>query len=181
MHSERVSRLTENQKKCLELVLLRNSSKEIALELKVSPHTVDQRLRIAIHTLGVTTRFEAARMLMEHQHGNTYQRDTYQASDIETTEQSAMILAVVKTEERQIGSDVSDDASEGMSDLESHSLNDPTKQMLKLPLFPKWRHPNDLGIMARLGLIMAIAAGVAIGFGTLLAGIEALIRISKVS
>jgi DNA-binding CsgD family transcriptional regulator len=60
-------RLTEKQKECLRLVLRRNSSKEIASELGISPHTVDARLKGALKTLGTTSRFEAARMLAQYE------------------------------------------------------------------------------------------------------------------
>jgi DNA-binding CsgD family transcriptional regulator len=60
-------RLTEKQKECLRLVLRRNSSKEIALELGISPHTVDARLKGALKALNTASRFEAARMLAEYE------------------------------------------------------------------------------------------------------------------
>jgi DNA-binding CsgD family transcriptional regulator len=62
-------RLTEKQKECLRLVLRRNSSKEIASELGISPHTVDARLKGALKTLHTVSRFEAARMLAKHEAG----------------------------------------------------------------------------------------------------------------
>lgn len=40
------------------------SSKEIARELKISPHTVDQRMKRIQAILDVSTRFEAARLYM---------------------------------------------------------------------------------------------------------------------
>jgi DNA-binding CsgD family transcriptional regulator len=58
-----IDKLTEGQKDCLRLVKLHLSSKEIARELGISPHTVDQRLKRAGTILEATTRFEAARML----------------------------------------------------------------------------------------------------------------------
>jgi hypothetical protein len=41
------------------------SSKEIARQLGVSPHTVDKRLKMAISILGVATRVDAARILAQ--------------------------------------------------------------------------------------------------------------------
>jgi hypothetical protein len=43
------------------------SSKEIALRLSISPHTVDQRVRQALRTLDVATRRDAALLLLRHQ------------------------------------------------------------------------------------------------------------------
>lgn len=56
--------LSEGQKDCLRLVGQHFSSKEIARELKISPHTVDQRLKRATAILSANSRFDAARMLM---------------------------------------------------------------------------------------------------------------------
>ena len=58
-------RLSEGQKDCLRLVMLHFSSKEIARKLCVSPHTVDKRLKMAISIMGVATRVDAARMLVQ--------------------------------------------------------------------------------------------------------------------
>ena len=60
---DRVARLSEGQRQCLALVDQHLSSKEIALRMGISPHTVDQRVRQALHILGVEKRGEAARMV----------------------------------------------------------------------------------------------------------------------
>src|SRR5688500_5554495 len=60
---QRIARLSRGQRECLELVNQHLSSKEIALRLGISPHTVDQRVRQAIHILGVEKRGEAARLV----------------------------------------------------------------------------------------------------------------------
>jgi DNA-binding CsgD family transcriptional regulator len=60
---ERVRLLSEGQFDCLRLVAQHLSSKEIAGELGISRHTVDQRIRGALHVLGVTRRSEAARLV----------------------------------------------------------------------------------------------------------------------
>ncbi|WP_068089276.1 helix-turn-helix domain-containing protein [Novosphingobium rosa] len=52
--------LTAKQCECLELVLHHLTSKQIALELGISPHTVNQRLDSARQRLGAATRHEAA-------------------------------------------------------------------------------------------------------------------------
>ena len=51
--AERVARLTPGQLDCLRLVDQHLNSKEIAAELGISPHTVDQRIRQSLATLGV--------------------------------------------------------------------------------------------------------------------------------
>jgi len=59
----RVTRLSQGQIDCLLLVDQHHSSKEIAVRLGISPHTVDQRIRGALEKLGVDRRGEAARLV----------------------------------------------------------------------------------------------------------------------
>jgi DNA-binding CsgD family transcriptional regulator len=65
MVSDRIHELTQRERECLRLVSRDRSSKQIGLELGISPHTVDVRLKRAIRLLGVTTRFDAARLLAQ--------------------------------------------------------------------------------------------------------------------
>jgi DNA-binding CsgD family transcriptional regulator len=57
--------LTAGQIDCLLLVGQHFTSKEIALSLGISRHTVDQRVRLAMRVLGVKRRGEAVRILVE--------------------------------------------------------------------------------------------------------------------
>ena len=75
--AEQIARLTPGQRACLRLVHERLTSKDIARELAISPHTVDQRLRQAIEILGVSSRVEAARAFAA-QEGAPYQSLIYQ-------------------------------------------------------------------------------------------------------
>src|SRR3954467_4503411 len=77
----RIARLTEGQLNCLRLVDQHLSSKEIATELGISPHTVDQRIRQALHTLAVERRSQAARLVA--QYSGPYQRLIHQSPHIE--------------------------------------------------------------------------------------------------
>ena len=52
--------LTAKQREVLDLLIEHKSSKEIARELGISPHTVDQRVQFAKEKLGAETRSEAA-------------------------------------------------------------------------------------------------------------------------
>lgn len=66
----RIKRLTPRLVACLELVDAHATSKEIAQQLGISPHTVDARMRRAITILGVRNRREAAmlwRSALEYQ------------------------------------------------------------------------------------------------------------------
>ena len=75
-----LARLTDAQRACLRLVLTRHSSKEIALTLGISPHSVDKRIERAIQVLGATSRFDAARRVAQSE--GTYERFAHDASDI---------------------------------------------------------------------------------------------------
>src|SRR5688572_25598825 len=70
MGEDRFAQLTEKQRECLRLVLRNHSSKEIARELGIGVHAVDQRLKSAMKTLGVSSRAEAARLLAAHEGGH---------------------------------------------------------------------------------------------------------------
>lgn len=63
----KIDSLSPRQRECLRLVLVRMGSKEIARELNISSHTVDDHLKAATRALGVTSRFEAARLLRKHE------------------------------------------------------------------------------------------------------------------
>src|SRR5206468_12274625 len=75
--SQRVARLSSGQLDCLLLVDQLLSSKEIAAELKISPHTVDQRIRQALAILGVERRAQAARIVAGYK--GPYQRLIHQS------------------------------------------------------------------------------------------------------
>ena len=60
IQSQGLDELTDKQKLVLEHLLDHMTSKEIARELRISPHTVDQRIRYARKTLGVESRSELA-------------------------------------------------------------------------------------------------------------------------
>jgi DNA-binding CsgD family transcriptional regulator len=60
-----VSRLTENEKVCLRRWLEHKTAKEIALDLGISHHAVEKRLKMARTKLDVATSLEAARALAD--------------------------------------------------------------------------------------------------------------------
>src|SRR5438309_4733385 len=75
--AEHIARLTPGQLDCLRLVDQLLSSKEIAAELHISPHTVDQRIRQALAILGVERRTQAARIVAQYK--GPYQRLIHQS------------------------------------------------------------------------------------------------------
>jgi DNA-binding CsgD family transcriptional regulator len=58
-----IARLTENEKDCLRRRLLPQTAKEMAIELGVSPHAVEKRLKMARAKLGLSSSLAAARLL----------------------------------------------------------------------------------------------------------------------
>lgn len=62
-HHERLARLTENERICLRHWLQHKSAKEIAVELNISHHAVEKRLKMARLKLDVTSSIDAARIL----------------------------------------------------------------------------------------------------------------------
>lgn len=68
--------LTAKQREVLDLLLEYKTSKEIARHLRISHHTVDQRIQFAKDKLGASTRSEAAvayRRLLQLSEGMTYE------------------------------------------------------------------------------------------------------------
>lgn len=145
MTSTRFDRVTEPQRECLRLVLTRHNSKEIAQTLGVSPVTVDKRIGRAVGTLGVATRFEAARLLALHE-GGTYQPLVYQPPDIVPPAESDMI---------------------GVSEALTPTDGSKAADAAWLPLRPKGGRYNTLTVWQRLLWIFTIPAALAIAVGML--------------
>lgn len=80
--TERVGELSELQKRCLLYVAANMSSKEIAIEVGLSPQTVDQYVSRAITTLGVMNRREAARMLLARQESGEFRKSEFRSEDL---------------------------------------------------------------------------------------------------
>lgn len=86
--ADRVDQLTDSQKRCLRLVLAHMTSKQIARELQLSPHTVDAHLKAALKTLSAANRTEAALMLAAAEADSTCQPLAYQSLAMVNTRQS---------------------------------------------------------------------------------------------
>ena len=169
----RVARLTGGQLDCLRLVDQHLSSKEIASELHISPHTVDQRIRQALGILGVERRTQAARIVA--QFDEPYQRLIHQSPHIETALQPAQSDAAVSHKIRH-----ADRAGEvggaGFLTEQRPASFWPSLQ----PPFATRSHPrNEMSVGQRLFWIAAIAIGSAFSAGMYLAGLESLARLLK--
>ena len=75
-----LARLTDNEKECLRRRLQQQTAKEMALELGVSPHAVEKRLKMARTKLGLSSSLEAARLLAAF---DGYQQTGPRAPDLE--------------------------------------------------------------------------------------------------
>ena len=183
----RLAKLSEGQKACLRLVYRHMSSKDIARELDISPHTVDARLRTAIRTLEVATRTEAALQLAAHEAGAPYQSPVYQSPYVAAPAASAMLDPVNDTgdrdDERSAYRPADAEAppvrhvAEAVAAFDRSPAAWPRQPHLPSPL-RAWGGRNDLSIGARIGVTLAIAIGSALAFGAVLSGLESLARLS---
>jgi DNA-binding CsgD family transcriptional regulator len=169
--AERVSKLSPGQLDCLLLVDQHLNSKEIAARLKISPHTVDQRIRGALQTLGVERRTQAARVVARHH--DSYQRLIHQSPHIEghspAVQSGGAISIQIRHADRAGGT--------GGPDLNTEQRPDFLRSPLPLPFATRSQPRNEMSVGFRLLWIFLIATGAAFSAGMFLAGLESLARL----
>jgi DNA-binding CsgD family transcriptional regulator len=171
--AERVARLTPAQLDCLLLVDQLLSSKEIAAELKISPHTVDQRIRQALQILGVERRAQAARIVAQFK--GPYQRLIHQSPYIERHAGAVQPDAAVSHQIRH-----ADRAGEaGGAGFLTEQRPASSWSSLQPPFATRSNPRNEMSVGQRLFWIAAIAIGAAFSAGMYLAGLESLARLLK--
>ena len=171
--AERVARLTPGQLDCLRLVHQHLSSKEIAAELGISPHTVDQRIRQSLQTLGVERRTQAARIVA--QYSEPYQRLIHQPPYIPAAAESGHPEAAVSHQIRH-----ADRAGRvGGPGFLTEQRPASFRPSLQLPFATRSNPRNEMSVGQRLFWIVAIAIGAAFSAGMYLAGLESLARLLK--
>jgi DNA-binding CsgD family transcriptional regulator len=171
--AERVARLSPGQLDCLLLVDQHLNSKEIAAELHISPHTVDQRIRQALAILGVERRAQAARAVARFK--EPYQRLIHQSPYIPANEQSGHPEAAVSHQIRH-----ADRAGEaGGAGFLTEQRPAPSWSSLQPPFATRSNPRNEMSVGQRLFWIAAIAIGAAFSAGMYLAGLESLARLLK--
>ncbi len=167
----RIARLSKGQLDCLRLVDQHFSSKEIAGELNISPHTVDQRIRQALHILGVERRAQAARIVASHR--GPYQRLIHQSPHIEgpsdTGHPGAAVSHQIRHADRAGG-----DGDAGFKTEQRPASN---RSLLQPPFATRSNSRNEMSVGQRLFWIVAIAIGAAFSVGMYLAGLESLARL----
>jgi DNA-binding CsgD family transcriptional regulator len=165
-----VARLSKGQLDALLLVDQHLSSKEIAVELGISPHTVDQRIRGALQILEVERRAHAARMVGQV-HG-PYQRLIHQTPHIESGDRKGQPDEAVGLQIRH-----ADRAGEaGDLGVITEQRPGPSWSSLPLPFATRSRPRNEMSVGLRLVWIVLIAMGATLSAGMYLAGLESLAR-----
>ncbi|GAA3996803.1 hypothetical protein GCM10022211_02430 [Sphingomonas humi] len=183
---DRFAQLSRGQLEVLCLVNRHLSSKEIAAELGISSHTVDQRVRGAIRTLGVSRRSEAARLIAEHEAAHAgddagqvpgktaYQRLIHQLPHIDAAPDQPQSEGAVSSQIRH--ADRTGGTGTGRLETEQSSLRS------RPPLLP-WSTPQQARNVWSVGQRLAAVVGVAImssfSVGMLLAGLESLSRLVR--
>jgi DNA-binding CsgD family transcriptional regulator len=171
--AERMARLTPGQLDCLRLVDQHLSSKEIAGELGISPHTVDQRIRQALHILGVERRAQAARIVA--QSSGPYQRLIHQSPYIEPASPKGHPDGAVSHQIRH-----ADRAGKvGGAGFVTEQRPASFRPFLQPPFATRSNPRNEMSVGQRLFWIAAIAIGSAFSAGMYLAGLESLARLVK--
>ena len=169
----RVARLSAGQLDCLLLVDQHLSSKEIANELHISPHTVDQRIRGALHILGVERRSQAARLVSHH--CGPYQRLIHQSPYVEPDPSTVQPHGAVSIQIRH-----ADRAGEsGDVGLITEQRPVSIRTSLPLPFATRSQPRNEMSVGLRLLWIILIATGAAFSAGMYLAGLESLSRMLR--
>lgn len=130
----RWTRLTEKQRACLDLLLERQTSKQIARHLGISKPTVDQRLTAARKILGAANRDEAA--ILYGQLKQTYDRITYDPLHVPTdTSDRPCIMSDAKSAEAMV-----------LQDSGAATVGSPSRNF--------WKHDYDL--KARIWIMTAM-------------------------
>jgi DNA-binding CsgD family transcriptional regulator len=173
----RVSRLSQGQVDCLLLVDRHHSSKEIAVRLGISPHTVDQRIRGALEKLGVERRGEAARLVAAavSRDETAYQRLIHQSPHIDAGHASGHQEGAVSHQIRH---------ADRAGEVDPPGVNTEQRPIgfgspLQLPFATRSHPSNEMSVFQRLLWIVLIAMGAAFSAGMYLAGLESLSRLIK--
>lgn len=175
MNEDRIAKLSEGQRTCLRMVLMHHSSKDIGRALEISHHAVDQRLRVAMQILNVSSRLEAARSLAAYEVGQgatlpnqLYQSSVYQAPQLAPTSDPSIVAPLAEQREQ---------LHEAAADAEPTPAPGRVANGFPYPFPTSGRTANDLTTGQRLLWIVAIAFFAALSFGTVITALETLSRV----
>ena len=169
-----VARLSQGQIECLLLVHRHYSSKQIATQLGISPHTVDQRIRGALEKLGVERRGDAARMVADALSidEQAYQRLIHQSPYIDPDAADGQEEGTVRTQIRHADRAGEASPTGNLTEQSPAGLGSP----LQLPFATRSHPSNEMSVGLRLVWIILIAMGATFSAGMYLAGLESLSR-----
>ena len=163
--------LTEGQRQCLRLVLRHKTSKAIARDLGISPHTVDQRLRTAMRALGATSRVEAAQIHASLEADAPYQSSVYQPSHLADAGEPGTYPPPTGGDRRP--------GNAMREEIPRFGPGSPRPvSPLKLPIGDSGGIRNRLGLWQRLAWTAGTAILLLIAFGAFLAGLQALVQLA---
>ncbi len=169
-----VACLSPGQIEVLLLVHQHHNSKEIAVQLGISSHTVDQRIRLALEKLGLERRGEAARMVAAavSSSDDLYQRLIHQLPHIDAGAASGHQDRAVSNQIRH--ADRAGEASPPGVTTEQRPVG--FGSPLQLPFATRSHPSNEMSVGLRLLWIVLIAIGATFSAGMYLAGLESLSR-----
>ena len=169
-----VARLSHGQIECLLLVDQHHNSKEIAVRLGISPHTVDQRIRGALEKLGVERRGEAARMVAAALGPDDalYQRLIHQSPYIDLVSPTGQQETAVRNSIRHADRAGEVNPPGHLTEQSPVGFGSP----LQLPFATRSHPSNEMSVGFRLLWIILIAMGATFSAGMYLAGLESLSR-----
>jgi DNA-binding CsgD family transcriptional regulator len=171
MEHDRAARLSEGQRECLRMVYRHMETKEIARVLGLSPDGVTQRIKTAMRILGVDRRRDAALLLAQHEGTEPYPPLVYPSRDIAIAPDPSTFGPSIE------GGRPSGSSGEAMREEQVAFEAIPLARGPALPLPIGGARPNDVGWGRRLAWIAGITIGIALAFGALVGGVEALTRL----
>lgn len=175
------ARLTKRHRECLRGVRALKGSKEIAEELGIEKSTVDSYLTEAVRLVGARNRRDAALRWGAYE-------DRIAARDVDPSVSEGSINLVDATPDKMGGHSarlvpvaadppspvVPDEPFVGAPEPAGSAPSRPAPSGFRLPFRRKGQRGNDLSVGDRLIWIQAITLGIAIGFGMLMNGLQAL-------
>lgn len=182
-HDIRFDRLSKRHRECLRGVRALKGSKEIAASLGIEKSTVDGYLTEAVRILGARNRRDAALMLGDHE------AERIAVGDPMPLDPGEIVFEMGKPAPSKMGGDSARLAA-APADLPPAPSPDDTLVRqpgatgeqpsaarapgIRLPFRRKGQRGNDLSVGDRLIWIQAIVLGIAVGFGMLMSGLQAL-------
>ena len=176
--NDRLASLTESEKDCLRLALVREGSKDIAPVVGLTHHTVDKRFKSAIRKLGVRSRFEAARQLAEYEAQIPQRRFAYQSPDARDQLPDVAAAAFppmmgassdhgVLHRGRSFGGELREEQAAFLT-------ASPFRPTFPVPLRQPSGGSNDLNVWQRIGWVFGVTLLFALAFGVLSSGLMSL-------